>query len=890
MNIDIIEDNLKKIILKLDKNNFIYDFLLAFGLPKSSINRLKKGDYNQSKYSNEIIWSKKIYFRNVLENEDVHDIIDEILKSSKIEKYKIRFVIVTDYKTFLSRDVKTGDTLDIELSKLDENLNFFLPLIGREKIILDKENPADIRAANQMGKLYDQIIRDDTDYDLDKYRDHLNLFFTRLLFLYYADDSEIFNKNQFLNSITKFTEKDGSDLKTFFNNLFSVLNIEDRLNTKSYLKDFPYVNGNLFHGKIILPEFSKITRQMIIDGASLDWHLINPDILGSMLQAVVSPDERDEDEMHYTSVPNILKVIKPLFLDDIERKIELAGNDEFKIKKILKYIYNIKVFDPACGSGNFLIIAYKQLCLLEIKIFEKLLEINPNDWRMSVSGISLNQFYGIEKSHYATETTKLSLWLAEHQMNLLFKNIFGVIKPSLPLSETGVIICENSISIDWQDFCKFEKKTSFIYIFGNPPFKGSRKQNLLQKKDVYNSIRHIHGFKRLDYVSLWYFKASKFVENTKHSLSCFVSTNSICQGEHVSLLWPEILKNVEIIFAVKTFKWKNNAKDNAGVSCVIVALGKKDNKKKILIDGPSILETNYISPYLTTNNNINVSNRENHFLKIIPEMIYGNMPLEGGFLKLNQREYVEILNQNEKIQKFIRPLIGGSEFINGTKRWCIWIDDKDLNDALKIPEIKLRIEKVKKFRKSGGDVAKSLVNRSHQFRYRHEAKKNFLLIPCTSSSNREYLPVGFFDKRYISMNSAQIINDPPLFIFSILSSKIHMLWVKSVGGKLETNVRYSSGLCFNTFPLNELTNDEIKKLENLSLKIIDEREKFSDQTIAKLYSSDMPNSLKRVHEINDNFVDRIIFKDHIINNNDDKISYLFSKYEKCVNNEKRKLF
>ena len=861
MNIDIIEDNLKKIILKLDKNNFIYDFLLTFGLPKSSINRLKKGDYNQSKNSNEIIWSKKIYFRNVLENEDVHDIIDEILKSSKIEKYKIRFVIVTDYKTFLSRDVKTGDTLDIELSKLDESLNFFLPLIGREKIILDKENPADIRAANQMGKLYDQIIRDNTDYDLDKYRDHLNLFFTRLLFLYYADDSEIFNKNQFLNSITKFTEKDGSDLKTFFNNLFSVLNIEDRLNTKSYLKDFPYVNGNLFHGKIILPEFSKITRQMIIDGASLDWHLINPDILGSMLQAVVSPDERDEDEMHYTSVPNILKVIKPLFLDDIERKIELAGNDEFKIKKILKYIYNIKVFDPACGSGNFLIIAFKQLCLLEIKIFEKLLEINPNDWRMSVSGISLNQFYGIEKSHYATETTKLSLWLAEHQMNLLFKNIFGVIKPSLPLSETGVIICENSISIDWQDFCKFEKKTSFIYIFGNPPFKGSRKQNLLQKKDVYNSIRHIHGFKRLDYVSLWYFKASKFVENTKHSLSCFVSTNSICQGEHVSLLWPEILKNVEIIFAVKTFKWKNNAKDNAGVSCVIVALGKKDNKKKILIDGPSILETNYISPYLTTNNNINVSKRANHFLKMIPEMIYGNMPLEGGFLKLNQREYVEILNQNEKIQKFIRPLIGGSEFINGTKRWCIWIDDKDLNDALKIPEIKLRIEKVKKFRKSGGDVAKSLVNRSHQFRYRHEAKKNFLLIPCTSSSNREYLPVGFFDKRYISMNSAQIINDPPLFIFSILSSKIHMLWVKSVGGKLETNVRYSSGLCYNTFPLNELTNDEIKKLENLSLKIIDEREKFSDQTIAKLYSSDMPNSLKRVHEINDNFVDKIIFKD-----------------------------
>ena len=885
MNLEKIESNLKKLVSNIDKENFIYDLLLAYGLPKSSINRLKKGDYNKSKNDGEIIWAKKIYFKTVLENEDVHDVIDEISKTNEIEKQKIRFIIVTDFKTFLSKDIKTSDTLDVELSKLFESLNFFLPLMGREKITLNKENPADIKAANQMGKLYDQIVKDNQDYDLEKYRDHLNLFFTRLLFLYYADDSEIFKKNQFLIAITDFSEKDGSDLKVFFNNLFFVLDKENRSDTKSYLKEFPYVNGKLFDGKIKLPEFTKNTRQMIIDGASLDWHLINPDILGSMLQSIVSPDERDEDEMHYTSVPNILKVIKPLFLDNLEHRIDQANENEMKLKKILRHIYNLKFFDPACGSGNFLIITYIQLCLLEIRIFKILNKINPEDWKMSMPGISLKQFYGIEKSHYACETAKLSLWIAEHQMNLHFKEVFGLIKPSLPLVESQNILNGNSADINWITFCKKDKLTDHIYLISNPPYKGFSRQTPNQKKDMANCFKNFKGHKRLDYITLWIIKAKEFIIFNKESSCSFVSTNSLCQGEHVNIFWPSILDEIQISFAVKSFPWGNNAKNNAVVSCIIIGLGIKDNKDKFIIDGANIEKCKNINPYLSSIETNEIRKRDNPFCNEFPRMIGGNMPYDGGHLKLDTHQYNEITQKYPDSKKFLKKLLGGSEFIHGKKRWVLWIEDANLDEAKKIPEIKKRIDLVRSFRENSGDVARGLAKKSHQFRFRNEAKKNFILVPYTSTKDRSYLPIGFIDKEYIVLNSAIVIFDPPIYMFGILSSRTHFLWVLNVSGKMKNDIRYSSSLCYNTFPINKLTQEVIKKIEKTSLAIIDEREKFSSFTINNLYGKNMPLSLKNLHQKNDEIIDEYLFGKRNYDD-EDKVKMLFKMFNNLDNSDK----
>ena len=394
MNLDKIETKLIKISSKINKDSFIYDFLLAYEQPKASINRLKKGDYNKSKNNSEIIWAKKIYFKTVLKNEDVHDVIDEISKKDVIEKQKIRFIIVTDFKTFLSKDTKTGDTLDTELFKLSESFNFFLPLIGHEKIIIDKENPADIKAANKMSKLFDVLIRDNNKFYQDKKKRHeLNIFFTKILFCYFAEDSDIFEKRLFTDTIISYSDENGHNLNVLIEKIFQKLNSEKKVNIHHYLTKFPYVNGSLFKNNYDVPRFSKESRKILIQLGDLDWSSINPDILGSMMQSVVNQELRDELGMHYTSVKNILKLIKPLFLDDLYDEFSLNKENSLKLKKLLKKIYTIKVFDPACGSGNFLIISYKELCKLELEIFKQLKILDKNEWLIVKSAINLNQFY-----------------------------------------------------------------------------------------------------------------------------------------------------------------------------------------------------------------------------------------------------------------------------------------------------------------------------------------------------------------------------------------------------------------------------------------------------------------------------------------------------------------
>jgi hypothetical protein len=879
MNLEQIENNLKELVSNLDKENFIYDFLLAYGLPKSSINRLKKGDYNKSKNDGEIIWAKKVYFKTVLENNDVHDIIDEISKTKEIEKNKIRFIIVTDFKTFLSKDLKTSDTLDIELLRLGESLNFFLPLMGREKIILDNENPADIKAANQMGKLYDQIIKDNGDYDLEKYRDHLNLFFTRLLFLYYADDSEIFKKNQFLNAVAEFSEKDGSDLKVFFNNLFFVLNTEDRSDAKSYLKEFPYVNGNLFNSKILLPEFSKTTHKMILEGASLDWHLINPDILGSMMQSVVHTDQRSELGMHYTSVQNILKLIGPLFLDNLNDEFTQAENDQKKLNKILKKIYNLIFFDPACGSGNFLVIVFKELCKLEIKIFKRLRKLDPNSWLIMKSGIRLDQFYGIEIDDYAHETAKLSMWIAEHQMNLFFKEVLGDSKPTLPLSLEARITKANAARIDWNKICPI-KENKEVLVFGNPPYLTYGKRNEEQKEDM-NLV--FGSSSKLDYISLWFLKASKYIEG-KNSKFAFVSTNSINQGEQVSMLWKNIFSlNLEINFCHKSFKWSNAAKNKAGVTCSIIGISNKNNLDKKIYEDNIFKKVKKINAYLLPTENYFIEKRKKP-ISDLPPMTLGDMPVDNGNLLLLDSERNELISLDNNSKKFIRKFIGADEFLNNINKWCLWINDNNYSNAKAILPIKKRLDKVKEYRlKSKKNATRNYATKPYRFMEIRKQYHQSIFIPLTTSEKREYLPIGFADKDTIIGNSNSVIYNAPIYLFGIISSKIHLIWL-NVSGKMKNDIRYSSSLCYNTFPINKLTQEVIKKIEETSLAIIDEREKYSNNTIYNLYGKNMPLSLKELHKKNDEIIDEYLFGKKKYDD-EEKVKILFKLFNELNNSD-----
>ena len=877
MKIEEITNNLQHLVKKFDEKDFIYKFIKSFDFPNSTISRLKKGDRNSSLLENELIWRDKLYFLDAKnENKDLHLLINEIKSKEEIKKLKIRFVIVTDFSLFLAIDIKTQKSLECKFKDLAKHSNFFLPLIGIDQFQPSEENPADLKAAREIGKLYDQLIIDNVGLDINKYRQDLNIFFSRLLFLYYADDAQIFEKNLFLKSITELTDKDGKNLAEFFDKLFDILDTESRINIPNYFSKFPYVNGSIFKNKIKLPIFSKKTRDMILDSALLDWHIVNPDILGSMLQAVVSPEERDDEEMHYTSVPNILNVISPLFLDDIETKIQESLNDEKGLKKILRYIYNIKIFDPACGSGNFLIIAYKQLCYLEIKIFKRLLELNPNDWNMSISGISLSQFYGIEKSHYASETAKISLWLAQHQMNLEFKDIFGTSKPSLPVNALGNIVCENSIKFDWIKFCQLERKTEEIFIIGNPPFKGYRARTESQKEDVTYYLKKKGS--KIDYVGLWFFKGADFIEYYKKVKLAFVATNSVNQGEQVNLIWPKIInQNIEIIFANKSFKWKNSARNNAGVTVSIIGLGLNNIKfKKHLITGSDKINVKYLNGYLLDSKNIIIKNSNKNLFNL-PKMNCGSILNDNGHLILDRNDREKLINENSNSEKFIKPYVGASDFIKKVKRWCLWIKDEDVNEANKINFINDRLGKVKKYRLKKRDF--KWAEKPHKFSEDRHKEFDSIFVPTPTSERREYLPVGFFEKGTVITGPNQVVYNPPMYLFSILSSKIHMLWLKTIGGKLETRYRYSVELCYNTFPFPEINDEKKNTLKEIGLKLlIDERERHFEKNISELYDPDtMPKGLKNLHREIDIAVEKC-YQNKTFINDEEKLKCLFEMY------------
>ncbi len=888
MNIAQIEINLQKLISTFNKQNFIYELLLAYGLPKASITRLQKGNLNLSKVEGEISWKKKLFFREEYK-EDLHVTISEIAKGIK---HNERFVIVTDYTTILAIDTKTNDKLDIDLKDLPKHFDFFLPWAGMEKNQHIDENPADVRAAEKMAKLFDTIKKDNPD-DSPEFIHGLNVFLSRLLFCFFAEDTHIFQDSQFTNYIDSHTQTDGSDLNTYLDTLFTVLNTpeKERKNLPEYLNTFPYVNGGLFINKLQAPKFSRSSRAAILNSGDQDWSAINPDIFGSMFQAVISVDQRGSLGQHYTSVPNIMKVIEPLFLNDLYEEFENVNRNQKKLNTLLNRIHKLKIFDPACGSGNFLIIAYKELRILEMKIFKELEKSSYGQISAPFSNIHLSQFYGIEIDDFAGEIAKLSLWLAEHQMNVEFFKEFGRTNPTLPLKEAGKIVQGNACRLDWEVVCP-KTKDNEIYILGNPPYLGQKKQNGEQKEDLKLLFSPItKSYKTLDYISCWFLKASKYLN--KNTAYAFVSTNSICQGNHVPLLWPHLMtdNNGEIDFAVKNFKWENNAKSKAGITCSIIGFSQKLRKNKyILLNNRKIFAAN-ISPYLINSKSLIVEKRINQ-LSEIPKMVSGNMALDDGHLMLLPSEKEELILSNPNASKYIRETTGALEFIRGLKRYCLWIENEDLVEAIKIPYIKNRINSCKNFRINGGDVARTLVDRPHQFRYRHVPVESQIIVPLTSSERREYIPIGYLGKDVVVQQSAQVLYDPKPYVLGVLFSRMHMNWVKTVGGRMRTDISYSVGNCYNTFPFPPISTQRKNEITQATFRIIEEREKYPEKTLAQLYDPDkMPDGLREAHRQNDEIIEKC-YRSTPFNSDEERLEYLFKLYEKMIaeENEQGTLF
>lgn len=879
MNVAQIENNLQLLINSFDEESFIYDLLLAYGQPKASIKRLKDGGLNLSKNNGEILWKKKIFYK-YSKDSDLHDLIDDLRIDEKITKYSLRFIIVTDFKNLLARDTKTNDTLDIQILDIPRYFDFFLPLAGMEKAQHQFENPADVKAAERMGKLYDEIKKDN-ETDTEEEVHNLNVFLTRLLFCFFAEDTNIFEKSQFTHSLINHTQDDGSDLHTHFERLFQVMNTPDnhRGNLPAFLNFFPYVNGGLFRSNHSIPQFSKKSRQVIIESGELDWSAINPDIFGSMIQAVITPEHRGGLGMHYTSVPNIMKVIEPLFLNDFYEEFQSSKGNPKRLRQLLNRLWNTKFFDPACGSGNFLIITYKELRKLEMKIFKELNE-------MALSNISLNQFYGIELDDFAHEVAILSLWLAEHQMNQVFFKEFGRSKPALPLTSAGNIVHGNATRLDWEVVCpKF--KEDEIYILGNPPFLGARNQNEEQKYDMSIALQDLTGRNSLDYIASWFYLGAKYIKDS--NIKCaFVSTNSICQGQQIDLFWPHIFsKGIEIGFAYEAFRWTNNAKNAAVVAVVIVGLRNICKEEKYIYSKTSKKIVGNISPYLTNSKSVIVQKRTEPF-RNMPRVVYGNQAIDGGFLTLSIEEKNKIIEDEPKAKQFLRPLYGGSGLMNGTEQWCIWVNSSQLNDANKIKEFKRRFDLVYNFRINAGQVASSLADIPYRFRYVHEPKLHTIMMPQTSSSKREYLPVDIKFGPVQTLHSVQVIYDSPIYIMGFLISKIHFLWAKAIAGGIKTDITYSNSLCYNTFPFPYINEQLRNEIEHLVYNVLSERECNSEKTLAQLYDPNkMPQGLREVHRQLDLAVERC-YRSKPFDSDEERLEYLFKLYEQMIEEENSK--
>lgn len=888
---------------------FVYELLRIFAdWGDGQVRRTKEGAGNLAKDGRTILvkdLSCVLAYRPITDGADISDFYDEIdamREEPKIAKRLPRLFVVSDGVRVVAYDPKINDWYENSIALLWKDFEFFTPLAGIEKIQFTEEAEADVKSAELMAKLFDDIRRYNDIRDPQTVH-ALNVFMSRLLFCFFAEDTGLFpGENLFTSTLKNHTLEDGSDLCEFIDRAFLAMSTNDPavLATLPKLYEvFPYVNGGLFRDRYPIPVLSRRARTLIINCGEYNWREINPDIFGSMIQAVVTPEQRAGLGMHYTSVPNIEKVIRPLFLDALEEEFDAAcaearekmakkiNHDRAsqRLRNLLTRLSQIKFFDPACGSGNFLIITYKRLRELEIRIWKALREIT-NVAMLPFPNITLTQFYGIELDEYACDTATLSLWLAEHQMNVKFQEELYVLPETLPLKPSGHIVCGNACRIDWNTVCPHAPDDK-VYIMGNPPYIGSKLQDASQKEDMQVALSDVKDKKGVDYIASWFWKGAKYIKDSKAKYA-FVTTNSISQGEQVAMLWKPIFDlGLEIFFARTSFKWSNNAKYNAAVTVAIIGVENKQNTQKVLFnerDNKAFFVEN-INPYLAASDNVIVA-KTYAVPGGFPKAEFGCMPYDNGHLLMSEPEKDTLLENYPESTIFIKQIMGSQEFLNEVHRYCLWIDDDKREIAETIQPIKERIYATEFFRLNESKDGASLADRPHQFREHYiinEQSKGKVIVPRVSSERRLYIPIGFLDKDIVISDSAFAIYNAEKWLFALLTSKMHNLWVRAVGGSLETRIRYSATLCYNTFPFPKLTTAEKEELERLAQNILNIRDENFDMTLGEMYNPEsMPDELREAHHQLDLAVERI-YRPEPFTSDEERLEHLFKLYAKMTN-------
>ncbi len=874
----------------LEGGEFLFELLRAYGIPKASITRLRTGSYNRSEQEGEYLWREKVYFRSLdSSDEELYGLVDAAKAEERVRRERPRFVIARNRSKLVAADLKTGDALDIEVEELQNHAAFFLPWARIEKTQIENQNLADVKAAERMAKLYDEIVKHNA-VEIEEQIHDLNVFFSRLLFCFFAEDTGVFEKGSFTNAIGSLSREDGKDLHELLDQVFDVLNTEEskRIGYPSHLLGFGFVNGKLFERHSSAPRFTAKARSLVLDCGTLDWSQINPDIFGSMMQAVVHPGQRESLGMHYTSVENIMKVIRPLFLDELQFALE-GADTKAKLTRLHDRIAAIKCFDPACGSGNFLVIAYKELRKLEHRILKHLQEIDPHAplALFQDSRIKLENYFGIEIDDFAHEVAILSLWLAKHQMNVEFKDLFSHEIRLIPLRDAGNVICVNAALVDWDEVCPVNEGEE-VYLLSNPPYLGARVQNASQKADLQSLSRFGGISNNLDYVAIWFLLGADFVGRHDAALG-FVSTNSICQGDQVALLWPHVYGlGTDISFGVQSFRWNNNAKGNAGVTCVIVGLRRDGNFPRRLYTGAFSQEVGLISPYLTkSHRRVIVEKQSTPISPFLPPLVFGSMPNDGGHLSLRPDERTALLQEEPAAAPFIRRFLGANEFLNGHERYVLWIRPDELAKASSIASIAERIERVAEYRlKSKREATRKLAGLGYRFAEVRHQDSNAIIVPKVSSEKREYIPIGFLDGSTVISDLASAIYSAELWVFALISSRMHNVWVRAVGGRMKTDFRYSATLCYNTFPVLPLPEKQRELLSERAFAVLEARELHSHKSLAQLYDPEkMPGELREAHQFLDASVDQL-YRKRPFQSDDERLELLFDMYKAATKGDR----